>query len=472
MVTRLPQWLCVSLCTGLDSVLDTEPHSLGTPLTHFRPKSSSDDAETDNEAATVVNIESIKRSLMKEDQFARSPPPSAGGPASLSPTKLSFASDEVKLRDKSWKERRRSRERPLSAALVETAMSPTSKDAPVFLEKDKTTADVSLADPVVPQQEPKASGSGEVSLKKETNVQLQPASHLEGSSGAVSNDSRTAAVEQREMVQLTGTQALQIFHRRRKARETTSDSTPPTTPEPELPRNGDHGDHTAATDPVPSTGSTAPVVLVSSTPVKFHREDGTAVETPAIAVQGTADGSHQVRVNGISSREEEEEEKEEEEELEGKKVEKKVEEELQEEMKERRKENEAVVERKEEEEEKENKETKKKDGEKDARQGEGLLGASVEGTVRVGSPRLNTQLSGRSILNEKRMKMLALSLEGTLVDNVPQKIDTGRVSTLHRPHKHIHAHVCVCVCVCVLCVCVVCVCVCVCSSHMVSSTAP
>lgn len=438
MVPRLPQWHCVLLCTGLDSVLDAEPHSLGTPLTHFRPKLSSDEAEADNEVATVINIESIKRSLMKEDQFAHSPSPSAGRPTSPSPTKQSFASDEVKLRDKSWKARRRSRERPLSAALVETAMSPTSSDAPVFLEKDKTTSDVSLAVSVVLQQEPKASGSGEVSLEKETNGQLQPVSQSEGSSGAVSNDSRTAAVEQRETVQLTGTQALQIFHRRRKARETTSDSTSPTTPELKLPPNGDHGDHAAAAaaDPVSSTGSTAPV--------KIHREGSTGVETPATAVYGTAHDSHQVKVNGIGSREEEGEKKEEEEELEVKKVVKEVEEELKEEAKEGRKKNEAVVERKEEEAEKENKETKKKDAETDEGQEEGLVGASMEGTLQVG-PRLSTQLSGRSILNDKRMKMLALSLEGTLVDNVPQKIDTGRVSTIHWPHKHI----CTCACVCV-----------------------
>ena len=512
---------CASLCSGLDSTLETEPHSLGTPLSHFRPKLSSDDAEGASEVATVVNIESIKRSLMKEDQFARSPP--AGDATSPSPTKRNFANDEVKLRDKSWRERRRSRDRPLSAALVETAMSPTSKDPPVFLEKGKTTTEDSPEDLVVPERESKESGRGELPLGKETNGQLQPGSQSGCSTAAVSSDARTAVVEQRESVLLTGTQALQIFHRRRKARDTTSDNTPPTTPDSELPHNGDQ-----AANPIPPTTSSTPSLLVaSSTPVESLREDVSAGEPPVATAPNSAQESHHVQENGIGSKEEGEEKEEEgkEKEREGEGVvdvsqketkeedgaeEKEGEKEKEKEETER--EGEGVVdvsqketkkedgaeekegEKEKEEEEKEEteregvgvvdvsqKEKKEEDGaeekegekekdkekeekeiegegvvdvsqketkqeeeeekkEKKERRGEGVVDVSQkEASLRVGPPRLTTQVSGRSILNDKRMKMLALSLEGTLVDSAPHKINTGRVGALQlATHTHLH----------------------------------
>lgn len=431
----------VSQCTGLDSTLDSEPHSLGTPLSHFQPKSSSSDPDAANEVATVINIESIKRSLIKEDQFTHSPLPPTGVTTSPSPTKRTFASEEVKLRDKSWRERRRSRERPLSAVLVETAMSPTNKDPPVFLEEKKTPTERSSADSVVPKQESNERTKGEVSLGKETNGQFQSSSQPECITGAVSSDAQTATLEQKDLVHLTGTQALQIFHRRRKARETTSDGTPPTTPEPELPLNGEH-----PAAHVPPAVSTGPVLLVSSMPVESPREDLTAVEPPAASVHSTIQESHQVQENGTGIREEREEGTEEEEveekEEEGKKVEKEMEEEAKEEKLEEEKEEEEVTEVQKEKEEEakleeeeskvEEKEEEKGEG-KEEEKGENQVGApKKEGGLRVGPPpRLTTQVSGRSILNDKRMKMLALSLEGTLVDNARQKIDTGRVSALH-----------------------------------------
>ena len=536
---RVSHLHCAFLCSGLDSTLETEPHSLGTPLSHFRPKLSSDDAEGASEVATVVNIESIKRSLMKEDQFARSPP--AGDATSPSPTKRNFANDEVKLRDKSWRERRRSRDRPLSAALVETAMSPTSKDPPVFLEKGKTTTKDSPEDLVVPERESKESGRGELPLGKETNGQLQPGRQSGCSTAAVSSDARTAVVEQRESVLLTGTQALQIFHRRRKARDTTSDNTPPTTPDPELPHNGDQ-----AANPIPPTTSSTPSLLVaSSTPVESLREDVSAGEPPAATAPNSVQECHHVQENGIGSKEEgeekEEEGKEKEREGEGvvdvsqetkeedgaeeKEGEKEKEEETEREgegvvdvsQKETKKEDgaeEKEGEKEKEEEEKEETEregvgvvdvsqkekeedgAEKKEGEKEKdkekeekeREGEGVVDVSQketkqeeeeekkekkerrgegvvdvsqkEASLRVGPPRLTTQVSGRSILNDKRMKMLALSLEGTLVDSAPQKINTGRVGALqlatHTPARSATAgccqeDLCTCMCMCVCC---------------------
>ena len=308
-------------------------HSLGTPLSHFDREITSSNA---GDKDSVVNVESIKRNLLQDcEELSRRRSSSSSSDTPLSPGgNTALANGEVKLRDKSWKEKRRSRERPLSAFLLDNGKITPTKDSPHEdfkpLVLDDWRPPAAKLEGEGDKSEPKGKSESPPSTEKKLN--------------GVDSETKDPGPDQ---ASFSGPQALAIFHRRRRTKGETEEAGSPTTPNTESVTEANGSGHP----------DTEPSKTMLSTPSESSSEQVT----------------HEVRDVGTEP---------------------------------------TPVDR-----------TAKKPALEN-----GTKEDSHESHTSTGKQ--SPLIAGRNKLLEKKMKMMALAMEGTLVDS--QKIETGRVCTYVR----------------------------------------
>ena len=313
-------------------------HSLGTPLSRFERDSTSSNSE---DRETVINIEETKQNLFKDsEEQNRRRSSSSSSDSPISPGgRQAVANGDVKLRDKSWKEKRRSRERPLSAFLLDSGSITQNKEEP---QKDVKAKELDDLKATAFLSERKSDKPAAKEMVEETKPEQIPRNGDKTDVQAMGKKTST----DHSSVLVSGTQALAIFHRRRRTKVDTDDIPTSTSPVSEA---SDNISHDSISGTGPSVNHVTTPAESSSEQVTKEDRHTTEEQTPAVKDPDT----EQVLVNG---------------------------------------------------------------------------GRDENLGKHTGSPlgRPSPTISGRNKLLEKKMKMMALAMEGTSVDS--QKIETGRVS--------------------------------------------
>ena len=312
-------------------------HSIGTPLSRFERDSTSSNSE---DRETVINIEETKRNLFKdsEEQNRRRSSSSSSSDSPISPGgRQAVANGDIKLRDKSWKEKRRSRERPLSAFLLDSGSVTQNKEEP---QKDVKAKELDDLKATALLSESKSDKPAVKEKVEETKPEQIPRNGDKTDVQVIGKKTST----DHSSVLVSGTQALAIFHRRRRTKVDSDDI--PTSPSPVSEASDISHDSTFGTGP--SVNNVTTPAESSSEQVTKEDRHTTEEQTPPVKDPDT----EQVLVNG---------------------------------------------------------------------------GRDENMEKHTGSPLGRpSPISGRNKLLEKKMKMMALAMEGTSVDS--QKIETGRVS--------------------------------------------